>query len=97
MEKCTIIYAAHILDPRCKTSLIKGMKGDKTDRVVTAVTEYFKAEWPETVSTGSSSTSFQSSPALLGTRPADISIARWKQLQSKRVQDILASTAPLTS
>jgi len=71
--------------------------GDKTDRIVTTITEYFKAEWPETVSTGSSLTSLQSSPALLDTRPADISIARWKQLQSKRVQDVLISTAPLTS
>jgi len=97
MEKCTIIYAAHILDPRCKTSLIKDMMGDQTDRIVTAVTDYFKAEWPETVATGSASTSWQSSAALPDTRPADISIARWKQLQSKMAQDVQASIAPLTS
>jgi hypothetical protein len=45
MQKCRIIYAAHILDPRCKTSLIKDMMGDETDRIVTAVTDYFKTEW----------------------------------------------------
>jgi hypothetical protein len=58
MEKCTIIYAAYILDPRCKTSLIKDMIGDQAGRIVTAVTDYFKAEWPGAVATGSSSTSW---------------------------------------
>lgn len=49
------------------------------------------------MATGSASTSWQSSAALPDTRPADISIARWKQLQSKMAQDIQASIAPLAS
>jgi hypothetical protein len=39
----------------------------------------------------------QTNNLISSTRPADISIARWKQLQSKSAQDVQASIAPLTS
>jgi len=61
MEKAMMIFAAHILDPSCKTSLIKDIMPDKFDRIITLVKKYFEAEWPETVFVTLASTS---SPTL---------------------------------
>ena len=47
-----MVYAAHILDPRCKTALITDMMQSKADGIITAVKKYFKTEWPETVAIG---------------------------------------------
>jgi hypothetical protein len=77
--------------------MIKDMMADKAERVLTAVKKYFKEEWPETVYTGIPSISSQPLAALPATRPADMSIARWKAIQNKRAQDIAAGTAPLIS
>jgi hypothetical protein len=46
LEKHTMLYAAHILDPRCRTSLIRDMMPDKADSILLAVQRYFKREWP---------------------------------------------------
>ena len=96
MEKAMMIFAAHILDPSCKASLIKDMMPDKFDRIITSLKRYFEAEWPETVFVTPASTS-PPTPALLEVRPANTSVARWKQAQNKRAQDVVTGTTTLTS
>ncbi len=46
LEKHTMLYAAYILDPRCRTSLIRDMMLDKANSILLAVQRYFKREWP---------------------------------------------------
>ena len=48
LEKHTMLYAAHILDPRCRTPLIRDMMPDKVEMVLLAVQRYFKRKWPQT-------------------------------------------------
>ena len=96
MEKAMMIFAAHVLDPSCKTSLIKDMMPDKFDRIITSLKRYFEAEWPETVFVTPASTS-PPTPALPEARPANTSVARWKQAQNKRAQNVVAGTTTLTS
>ena len=99
VEKFTMVYAAHILDPRCKTALITDMMQSKADGIITAVKQYFKTEWPETVVIGTSATTSSSSAAgeLPQIRPVDMSIARWKAIQNQREQDTAAEAIPLQS
>ena len=44
LEKHTMLYAAHILDPHYCTSLIRDMMPDKADSILLAVQRYFKRE-----------------------------------------------------
>jgi hypothetical protein len=44
--KNAIIFAAHILDPRCKTSVIADMMPDQRDAIVSMVKKYMITEWP---------------------------------------------------
>ncbi len=98
VEKFTMVYAAHILDPRCKTALITDMMQSKADGIITAVKQYFKTEWPETVVIGTSATTSSSAAGELPQiRPVDISIARWKAIQNQREQDTAAEAIPLQS
>jgi hypothetical protein len=46
LEKHTMLYAAYILDPRCRMSLIKDIMPDKADSILLAIQRYFKREWP---------------------------------------------------
>ena len=95
LEKHTMLYAAHILDPRCHTSLIRDIMPDKADSILLAVQRYFKREWPQTGFTGIPITASPLSIAMLETRPASVSVARWKALQKQYEQNVTVSTAPL--
>ncbi len=46
LEKHTMLYTAHILDPYYYTSLIRDMILDKADLILLAIQRYFKREWP---------------------------------------------------
>ena len=76
LEKHTVLYAAHILDPRCRTQLIRDMMPDKAEMVLLAVQRYFKREWPQTGFAGTPVTASPLSTALPETRPASVSVAR---------------------
>jgi hypothetical protein len=97
LEKHTMLYAAHILDPRCRTPLIRDMMPDKAEIVLLAVQRYFKREWPQTGFAGTPVTASPLSTALPETRPASVSVARWKALQKQHEQKVAVSTAPLQS
>jgi hypothetical protein len=45
--KNAMIYAAHALDPRYKTSMIKDIMEDRAETAITAIKKYFKREWPK--------------------------------------------------
>jgi hypothetical protein len=44
--KNAMLFAAHILDPRCKTSMIADMMPDQRDAIVSVVKKYMITEWP---------------------------------------------------
>jgi hypothetical protein len=48
VEEFTMVFAAHILDPRCKTASITDMMENKADGIITAIEQYFMTEWPKT-------------------------------------------------
>ena len=97
LEKHTMIYATHILDPRCKSSMITMMMGDKAGAILTAVKKYFRTEWPQTDAARTPTVSSSLSVSLPGPRPSNISIARWKALQQQHEQHAEGSIAPLLS
>jgi hypothetical protein len=76
LEKHTMLYAAYILDPRCRTSLIKDMIPDKADSILLAIQRYFKREWPQTGVASTPVIALLLSTALPETRPASLSVAR---------------------
>jgi len=47
LAKNAMIYATYILDPRCKTSMIKDMLTDQAETTIEVARKYFKTEWPE--------------------------------------------------
>jgi hypothetical protein len=95
LDKNALIYAAHILDPRCKTSMIKDIMLDKAEQVLTAVRKYFKSEWPELAKDDVSSLSPQSLTS--NNRPDGVSLAQWKAIQHKRVKEAEVGAAQPTS
>ncbi len=42
-----MIYAAHTLDLRCKSSMIQDIMPTEVTTVITSVKKYFKKEWLE--------------------------------------------------
>jgi hypothetical protein len=86
LSKNSLIYAAHILDPRCKASLIKLMMPDQYDDVIDAATKFFHAEWPELAQEDLPSASDipSNEPEL---RPFGMSLAQFKAIQNKKVKD----------
>jgi hypothetical protein len=71
-----MLYAAYILDPCCRTSLIKDIMPDKAKVVLLAVQRYFKREWPQTGSTSTPITASLLSIARPETRPTSVLVAR---------------------
>jgi hypothetical protein len=47
LKKNALIYAAHILDPRCRASMIKDMMPEQFENAIRTITAYFYTEWPE--------------------------------------------------
>jgi hypothetical protein len=97
IEQAIMIFAAHILDPTCKASLIKEMMPEKWTQINTSLARYFEEEWPQTVFVTSLDSTPPLSPTALNTRPTDMSIARWKVLQNKLSQDASLAPSTLTS
>ncbi len=77
-----MLYAAHILDPRCRLSMIKAMTLNSAN-IIENVKEYFLAEW--------SALGSQDAPVFIGevessaaNRPPGMSLAQWNLLKSRR-------------
>ena len=81
-----MIYAAHILDPRCKASMIKDMMPAQFDQIIDDVKHYFKTEWPAVA--GQDAPNLEHAPLELGAeRPFGMSIAQWRGVQAKRARE----------
>ncbi len=76
LTKNAIIYAAYILDPCCKTSMIKDMLTDQAETTIKVACKYFKTEWPELATISSLN------PSLVASieRPPGVSITHWKSI-----------------
>jgi hypothetical protein len=86
LESNSMIYAAHILDPRCKASMIKDMMPVQFDQIIDDVKHYFKTEWPAVA--GQDAPNLEHGPLELGTeRPFGMSIAQWRGVQAKRERE----------
>lgn len=46
LEKNALLYAAHILDPRYRTEIIKDIMPDQKGEIIQAATEHLCKEWP---------------------------------------------------
>lgn len=79
----SIIYAANILDPGCKGSVvIKDMMPVQFDQIIDDVKHYCKAEWPSVA--GQDAPDLEPGPLKLGAeRPFGMSIAQWHGVQAK--------------
>jgi hypothetical protein len=86
LEKNALLYAAHILDPRCRGSMIKDKMPERFDEVIQSATKYFHAEWPELAKDDTSATS-NTSYDKADTRSSGMSLAQWKAIQNKRLRD----------
>lgn len=75
LEKHTMLYAAHILDPRFCTPLIIDMMPDNAEMVLLAVQRYFKREWLQIGFAGTPVTDSTLSIALPETRSVSVSVA----------------------
>ena len=96
LKKNSLLYAAHILDPRCRASMIKDMMPDQYDDVIQKATEYFHSEWPELAKddTPTLSTTKSDEPEA---RPFGMSLAQWKAIQNKKAKDAEAMALQPTS
>jgi hAT family C-terminal dimerisation region len=96
LKENSLLYAAHILDPRCRASMIKDMMPDQYDDVIQKATEYFYSEWPELAKDDipTLSTTESDEPE---TRPFGMSLAQWKAIQNKKAKDAKARVLQPTS
>jgi hypothetical protein len=81
--KNAMLFAAHILDPRCKTSMIADMMPDQRDAIVSMVKKYMITEWPALAEV--QILGLQPEPFI--ERPNGMSIAHWKAIQNKHARD----------
>jgi hypothetical protein len=98
LSKNAMIYAAHILDPRCKASMIKDMLDDQADAAIKVAKDYLNTEWADLTkanSLPSSSSNLPSSTSI--ERPAGVSVAHWKAIQNKRAKEAESVAALPTS
>jgi len=92
-----MIYAAHVIDPRCKASMIKDMMPDTADWVLDNVKKYMKSEWPDLAKSDTPSLVPSSESSTSNTRPNGISVAQWKAIQNKKAKEAALGEAQLTS
>lgn len=86
LESNSMIYAAHILDPRCKVSIIKNIMPIQFDQIIDDVKDYFKTEWPAVA--GKDAPNLEHSLLELGAkRPFGMSIPQWHGVQAKRERE----------
>jgi hypothetical protein len=95
LDDNSMIYAAHILDPRCRFTMIKSMMPN-ADEVLKNTKEYFIREFP--------ALALQDAPILLGTtqtsaegRPSGMSLAQWNLVQSRRAEQVADLITQATS
>jgi hypothetical protein len=93
LKDFSMLYSAHVLDPRNRLDIIETMMPDDIDEVRTTIRKYMIAEFPKL--------GVQPSPPPLSstnlTRPPGISIGQWTALQAKRAREIGASsTTPIS-
>ncbi|KAH8589123.1 ribonuclease H-like domain-containing protein, partial [Bisporella sp. PMI_857] len=81
--KNAMIFAAHILDPRCKTSMIADMMPGQCDTIISMVKKYMITEWPALAEV--QIPDLQPVPFI--ERPDGMSIAHWKAIQNKHARD----------
>jgi hypothetical protein len=81
--KNAMIFVAHILDPRCKTSMIADMMPGQCDTIISMVKKYMITEWPALAEV--QIPDLQPVPFI--ERPDGMSIAHWKAIQNKHARD----------
>jgi hypothetical protein len=82
----SMLYAAHILDPRYRLSLILiETSDDQLEDVLSRTKAFFAAEWPTTTATRDASPALSSSSVSSDSesRPSGISSAVWRQIQAR--------------
>ncbi len=88
-----MIYAAYILNPYYKTSMIKDILIDQAKTTIEVARKYFKTEWPELAMISSSNPSL----VALIERPLGVSIVYQKSIQNKRVKEVESLVLQATS
>jgi hypothetical protein len=88
LEKNALLYAAHILDPRYRTEMIKDIMPDQKAEVIQAATEYLCKEWPALLELDAKEADpFADNPMpsiCPAVRPATMSLAFFRSLQKKK-------------
>lgn len=69
----TLVFAAHVLDPRIKFTLIREQYGDGADEIIDRVKAFFKREYPRSIPAPSQETVTE--------RPPGMGIHHWQLLQ----------------
>lgn len=94
LDESPMTYAAHILDPRCRTTMIRDMMPVKAEKVLDTVREYFLENWPRLA--------IVENPVVTGdlataSRPEGTSIAQWRGMLARRDKQIADSIVQATS
>jgi hypothetical protein len=88
-----MLFAAHILDPCCKASMIAMMMPNQRDELLKMAKEYMITEWPAL-----DEVQLPETPPELGAeRPEGMSIAYWRMLLEQRQKDRDAGLQAATS
>lgn len=96
LEKNPMIYAAHILDPRCRTTVIKLMQQDKSVTILDDTRKYFLKEWPALMAQ-SVQLEDGGNEKILTERPFNMGPGQWAVLQQAQAQAGLQFEAQLVS
>jgi hypothetical protein len=73
-----LVFAAHVLDPRYKFTLIKEQYGDQADEIIERIKTFFKEQYPHSTALPAS----QELPAL--DRPHGVLIHEWAMIERAR-------------
>lgn len=88
LEKNALLFAAHILDPRYRSEMIKDMMADQKDEVIQAAIEYLCKEWPALLEVDTQEADpFVDDPIISvcpSVRPATMSLAVFRSLEKKK-------------
>jgi hypothetical protein len=78
-----MLFAAHILDPRYKISIIANIMPDQSNAVLSIVKKYITTKWPSVAEIKTPDLQ----PLSSIERPNSVSIAHWKAIQNKQARD----------
>jgi len=96
LENNSMIYAAHILDPRCRTTIIKLMQSAKSVTILDNARKYFLKEWPA-LAAPSAQLQGGGNAQILTERPFNMGPGQWAVLQQAQAQAGLRLNAQLLS